>query len=61
VIGVEGETAPAFFRRVDLARVKALLADVEALTPEDAAPADLIDLGEEAEFRVETQEGEWMA
>jgi hypothetical protein len=61
VIGVEGETAPAFFRRVHLARVKALLADVEALTPEDAAPADLIDLGEETEFRVETQEGECMA
>jgi sulfite reductase beta subunit-like hemoprotein len=58
---VEEETAPAFFRRVDLARVKALLADLEALTPEDAALADFIDLGEETEFRVETQEGECMA
>ena len=57
----EAETAPAFFRRVELARVKNLLADLEALTPEDAAPADFIDLGEETEFKVETQEGECMA
>jgi len=57
----EGETALAFFRRVDLPRVKALLADLEALTPEDAVPADFIDLGEETEFSVETQEGECMA
>ena len=32
-----GETATAFFRRVELARVKAALADLERLTPEDAA------------------------
>ena len=58
---VEAETAPAFFRRVDLAQVRALLADLEGLTPEDATPADFIDLGEETQFRVETQEGECMA
>ncbi len=58
---VDGETARAFFRRVQLTRVKALLADLETLTPEDAAPADFIDLGEETEFKVETQEGECMA
>jgi hypothetical protein len=57
----EGETASAFFRRVELARVKSLLADLEALTPEDATAADFIDLGEDAEFKVETQEGECMA
>ena len=57
----DGETAPAFFRRVDVRRVKALLADLEALTPEDAEPADFIDLGEATEFKVETQEGECMA
>ena len=34
----EGETAKAFFRRVELARVKQLLADLEALDPEDAHP-----------------------
>jgi sulfite reductase beta subunit-like hemoprotein len=58
---VEGETPPAFFRRVELARVKTLLADLEGLTPEGAAPEDFVDLGEETEFKVETQEGECMA
>lgn len=58
---VEGETALALFRRVDLSRVKALLADLEALTAEDALPADFVDLGEEMEFKVETQEGDCMA
>jgi len=57
----EAETARAFFRRVDLPRVKALLADLEALTPEGATPSDFIDLGDEGEFKVETQEGECMA
>jgi sulfite reductase (NADPH) hemoprotein beta-component len=57
----EGETAKAFFRRVELARVKQVLADLEALTPEDAAPADFVDLGEEAEFKVEAMEGECSA
>jgi sulfite reductase (NADPH) hemoprotein beta-component len=55
------ETPRAFFHRVDLATVKPLLADLEALTPEDAAPADFVDLGEETEFVVETQAGECMA
>jgi len=57
----EGETAGAFFGRVDLAEVKPLLADLEALGPEDAAPADFVDLGEDTEFAVETQAGECMA
>jgi sulfite reductase (NADPH) hemoprotein beta-component len=57
----EGETAPAYFRRVDLARAKGLLADLEALTLADASPEDFIDLGEQEEFKVETQEGECMA
>ncbi len=56
-----GETAPAFFRRVDVPRVKVLLADLEALSAEDAVPTDFIDLGEETEFKVETQEGECLA
>ncbi len=56
-----GETPLAFFRRVEIPRVKALLADLEALAPEDAAPADFVDLGEETEFKVETQEGECVA
>ena len=41
--------------------MKALLADLEALSPETATPADFIDLGEESEFVVETQEGECVA
>ena len=57
----EGETAKAFFRRVELARVKHVLADLEALTPEDAAPADFVDLGDEGEFKVEAMEGECSA
>src|SRR5262249_48353631 len=46
----EGETATAFFRRLDVAVVKDRLADLEALTPADAQPADFIDLGDDAEF-----------
>ncbi len=55
------ETPLDFFRRVDLPRVKAVLADLETLTPEGATPSDFIDLGEETEFKVEIQEGECMA
>jgi sulfite reductase (NADPH) hemoprotein beta-component len=58
---VKQETPLAFFRRVELSRVKALLADLESLTPQDAVPADFIDLGEETQFKVETQEGECVA
>ncbi len=56
-----GETATAFFRRVELTRVRAVIADLESMTPEDALPADYVDLGEEAEFKVETMEGECSA
>jgi hypothetical protein len=57
----EGETAVAFFRRVDLERVKAALADLAALTPEEARAADYVDLGEESEFKMEVMEGECSA
>jgi len=56
-----GETAAAFFRRVDLQRARAVLADLEALAPEGALPADFIDLGEETEFRPEVMDGECSA
>ena len=56
-----GEPARAFFRRIDLKRIKGLLSDLETLLPENAAPEDFIDLGESAEFKVETQEGECVA
>ena len=53
-----GEDAPAFFARVEVARVKAALADLAELAPEDVRPEDLVDLGESAEFHPETGEGE---
>jgi len=59
--GAPGESARSFFRRLEVPRVKALLADLEALSPETATPADFIDLGEDSEFVVETQEGECVA
>jgi sulfite reductase (NADPH) hemoprotein beta-component len=57
----EGESATAFFRRIELPRVKALLADLEKLAPGEASPGDFIDVGEEADFRVQTKEGECAA
>jgi sulfite reductase beta subunit-like hemoprotein len=57
----EDESAPAFFGRVELARVKQELADLERLAPEDAVPADFIDLGEDAEFKPEVLDGECSA
>ena len=55
-----GETALAFFRRVDLAIVKAALADL-ALAAGGAAPEDFIDLAEAGEFRPDIQDGECSA
>jgi sulfite reductase (NADPH) hemoprotein beta-component len=52
------EDAAAFFARVDPARARAALADLAELAPEDLTPQDLVDLGERAEFRPETSEGE---
>ena len=57
----EGEAAKEFFRRVEIARVKETLLDLEALTAEDAAPADFVDIGDASEFKVETMEGECSA
>jgi sulfite reductase beta subunit-like hemoprotein len=59
--GLPGETAKAFFRRVEIPKVKALLADLEALTPENAKPTDFQDLGENEAFEVGTLEGECSA
>ena len=53
-----GETATAFFCRIDVARVKATLADLERLTAADAVASDFVDLGEEREFTPEVMEGE---
>jgi sulfite reductase beta subunit-like hemoprotein len=54
----DGETVDAFFQRVSVPRVKALLADLEALTPETVLPEDYVDLGENAVFAPEVMEGE---
>jgi sulfite reductase (NADPH) hemoprotein beta-component len=56
-----GEDAAVFFRRIDVAQVKAALADLEAITAADAVPEDFVDLGEDTVFKVEAQEGECSA
>jgi sulfite reductase (NADPH) hemoprotein beta-component len=55
------EPADAFFARVDLARAKSLLADLESLDAEQARAEDFVDLGERAAFKLETMEGECSA
>ncbi|MGC4081266.1 MAG: hypothetical protein QM736_03910 [Vicinamibacterales bacterium] len=57
----EGESAIAFFQRVEVPQVKALLADLEQLTPDDAVAEDFIDLAESGEFTPEVMEGECSA
>ncbi|MBI3494013.1 MAG: nitrite/sulfite reductase [Acidobacteria bacterium] len=56
-----GESATAFFGRVDLDVVRTTLADLERLQPGDAVPADFIDLGEANEFNPEVMDGECSA
>jgi sulfite reductase beta subunit-like hemoprotein len=56
-----GETAAAYFGRVDLQVVKTMLADLERLQPGDAVPADFVDLGDAADFAPEVMEGECSA
>jgi len=55
------ESASAFFTRLDLARAKALLADLESLTAENATPTDFVDLGDADEFNPEVMDGECSA
>jgi sulfite reductase (NADPH) hemoprotein beta-component len=56
-----GEPASDFFARLDVARVKHELGDLETLTPEDSLPADFVDLGEISEFNPLVMEGECSA
>jgi sulfite reductase (NADPH) hemoprotein beta-component len=56
-----GETASSFFRRIDPAQVKALLADLESLTLDTASAEDFVDLGDTHTFAPETLEGECSA
>lgn len=54
----DGESALAFFRRLETSRVKALLADLETLTASSASAEDYVDLAETTAFRPETMDGE---
>jgi sulfite reductase beta subunit-like hemoprotein len=56
-----GETAPAFFNRVEPARARAAVADLERLTAEDALPSDFVDPGEDHAFNPEVLDGECSA
>ena len=56
-----GEPAASFFRRVDVGAVKAVLSDLEQMTPGTATADDFVDLAETAEFKPEIQEGECSA
>ena len=59
--GSPGETPLAFFRRVDLTVVKAALAGLDRLSADAATDEDFVDLGEDAAFNPEVQEGECTA
>jgi sulfite reductase (NADPH) hemoprotein beta-component len=56
-----GETAPAFFQRIDLGRVTDVLQDLQQLTASDAVPLDFVDLAETGEFTPEVMDGECSA
>ena len=53
-----GETPQAFFARAPVPSVKALLADLEAFTPEASDPQDYVDLGDTRAFTPEVLDGE---
>jgi sulfite reductase (NADPH) hemoprotein beta-component len=57
----EGESAPDFFRRVEVLKVATLLQDLQRLTTADAAPLDFVDLAETGEFAPEVMDGECSA
>jgi len=56
-----GESATAFFGRIDIGPVKAELREFEHLTPEDATPVDFVDLGESEAFAPVILDGECSA
>jgi sulfite reductase (NADPH) hemoprotein beta-component len=57
----DDESAPDFFARFDLARVREELVDLERLTAQDSVPADYVDLGEVSEFNPLVMDGECSA
>jgi sulfite reductase beta subunit-like hemoprotein len=56
-----GETAPAFFKRIEPAKAREAVADLERMTADDALPADFIDPGEDHAFSPEVMDGECSA
>lgn len=54
----EGETATAFFGRVELSAAKRVLADLEEMPLSDTTPDDFVDLGDTTQFEVVAMEGE---
>jgi sulfite reductase beta subunit-like hemoprotein len=56
-----GEALGAFYRRLPIAEVTAVLKDLAAMAPDEAQPADFFDLGENREFAPEVMEGECSA
>jgi sulfite reductase (NADPH) hemoprotein beta-component len=59
--GRDGETPTAYFSRVTLEEARAVLADLEELTPESARPEDFVDLGEDKQFEHVVMDGECSA
>jgi sulfite reductase (NADPH) hemoprotein beta-component len=57
----DGETAPAFFARIDVTRVARELLDLTRMTAADAEPLDYVDLAESTEFAPEVLDGECSA
>ena len=57
----DDENARAFFRRVDVPRVKAALHDLEVLDAASAQAVDFVDLGETDSFQPDVQQGECAA
>ena len=55
------ESPLTFFRRVEIPKVKAVLAGLEKLTPEAATDTDFIDLAEDHAFNPEVMDGECSA
>jgi hypothetical protein len=59
--GSPDEAPLTFFRRVEVPKVKALLADLEKLSPDAAEDIDFIDLAEDHAFNPEVMDGECSA
>jgi sulfite reductase (NADPH) hemoprotein beta-component len=57
----DDERARDFFRRVDVARVKAAVHDLEELTAGSAVATDYVDLGETDTYQPDVQQGECAA